>query len=54
MWNIMLRWNRGLTSSIWIFQTSSEHVLVALSVITWRAFSRRTGLIRLVLSSDRS
>jgi hypothetical protein len=42
----MLPWNRVLTSSMSIFQTSCEHVLVVLTVCAWRAVS--------VLSSDRS
>jgi hypothetical protein len=46
MWNIMLPRNRVLTSSMSIFQTSCEHVLVVLTVCAWRAVS--------VLSSDRS
>jgi hypothetical protein len=37
MWNIMLPWNRVLTSSTSIFQTSREHVLVVLTVCVWRA-----------------
>jgi hypothetical protein len=36
LWNIMLPWNRVLTSSMSIFQTSCEHVLV-LTVCAWRA-----------------
>jgi hypothetical protein len=36
-WNIMLPWNRVLTSSISIFQTSREHVLVVLTVCVSRA-----------------
>jgi hypothetical protein len=32
LWNIILPWNRVLTSSMSIFQTSREHVLVALTV----------------------
>jgi hypothetical protein len=39
MWNIMLPWNRVQTSSMSIFQTSREHVLVALTAITLRALS---------------
>jgi hypothetical protein len=42
----MLPWNRVLTSSMSIFQTSCEHVLVVLTVCAWGAVS--------VLSSDRS
>jgi hypothetical protein len=45
-WNIMLPWNRVQTSSMSIFQTSREHVLVALTVGTFFACY--------VLSSDRS
>jgi hypothetical protein len=36
-WNIMMPWNLVLTSSMSIFQTSCEHVLVALTVCAWRA-----------------
>jgi hypothetical protein len=32
LWNIKLPWNRGLTSSMSIFQTSGEHVLVVPAV----------------------
>jgi hypothetical protein len=46
LWNIMLPWNRVVTSSLSIFQTSREHVLVALTVSTFCACH--------VLSSDRS
>jgi hypothetical protein len=46
LWNIMPPWNRVLTSSMSIFQTSREHVLVALTVSTFC-----TGH---VLGSDRS
>jgi hypothetical protein len=42
----MLPWNRVLTSSMSIFQTSREHVRVALTVSTFCACY--------VLSSDRS
>jgi hypothetical protein len=42
----MLPWNRVLTSSISIFQTTREHVLVALTVSTFCACH--------ILSSDRS
>jgi hypothetical protein len=37
LWDIMLPWNRVLTSSMSIFQTSCEHVHVALTVCAWRA-----------------
>jgi hypothetical protein len=37
LWNIMLPWNRVLTSSMSIFQTSCEHVFVVLTVCAWRA-----------------
>jgi hypothetical protein len=37
LWNIMLPWNRVLTSPMPIFQTSCEHVLVVLTVCAWRA-----------------
>jgi hypothetical protein len=37
LWNIMLPWNRVLTSSMSIFQTSCEHALVVLTVCAWRA-----------------
>jgi hypothetical protein len=46
LWNIILPWNRVLTSSMSIFQTSREHVIVALTVSTFCAWH--------VLSSDRS
>jgi hypothetical protein len=42
----MLPWNRVLTSSMSIFQTSCEHVLVVLTV--------SDGALSTVLSSDRS
>jgi hypothetical protein len=46
VWNMMLPWHRVLTSSMSIFQTLFEHVLVALTVSTFCACH--------VLSSDRS
>jgi hypothetical protein len=41
----MLAWNRVLTSSMSIFQTSCEHVLVALAVCAWRAVWSYLALI---------
>jgi hypothetical protein len=46
LWYITLPWNRVLTSSISTFQTSCEHVPVALTVSTFCACH--------VLGSDRS
>jgi hypothetical protein len=46
LWNIMPPWNRVRTISMSIFQTSCEHVLVALTEIKSLAFS--------AFSSDRS
>jgi hypothetical protein len=34
MWNIVLPWNRVLTSSMMTFQASREHALVARTLIT--------------------
>jgi hypothetical protein len=45
LWNIMLPWNRVVTSSISLFQTSCEHMLVALTVCTWSALGLYVALI---------
>jgi hypothetical protein len=47
LWNIVLSWNPVPTRAMSIFQSSREHVRVALTVIIWRFF-------RHVLRSDRS